>query len=140
MKRGSRHFFIILAAMTALCCAVIVLYNFKGMPPFENTADFTSSGVSSAWSSAVSLESSGTASSAAAISSAGASQVSSALVNLNTADEAALASLPGIGDTLAQRIIDYRNAHGPFTSVNQLDNVKGIGEKKLASLKGLVTV
>ena len=61
-------------------------------------------------------------------------------VNINTATARELEALPGIGEVIAQRIIDYRNAHGPFRSVDELINVKGIGEKKLADLKPYATV
>ena len=61
-------------------------------------------------------------------------------VNLNTADEAALTALPGIGEALAARIVEYREAHGPFEAVEDLTNVSGIGQGKLAALEGLVTV
>lgn len=50
-----------------------------------------------------------------------------ALININTADEAALRTLQGVGEVLAQRIVDYRTEHGPFQSVDELTNVKGIG-------------
>lgn len=62
------------------------------------------------------------------------------LLNLNTATAAQLETLPGIGPTLAQRIIDYRTTHGPFTSVGQLREVPGIGEARFAELEPLVTV
>lgn len=61
-------------------------------------------------------------------------------VNLNTADLAALDTLPRIGPAIAQRILDWREEHGRFTSVDDLLAVPGIGEKMLASLRDLVTV
>jgi len=62
------------------------------------------------------------------------------LVNLNTATLDQLESLPGIGPSLGQRIIDYRELHGPFRSVDDLLNVSGIGDKRLADLRSEVTV
>ena len=61
-------------------------------------------------------------------------------VNLNTATSAELEALPGIGQVLAQSIVDYRTQHGPFRSVRDLLKVEGIGEKKFDSLKDYVTV
>ncbi|MCK6080598.1 ComEA family DNA-binding protein [Microbacterium sp. EYE_5] len=61
-------------------------------------------------------------------------------VNLNTADVAELDTLPRIGPAIAQRILDWRESNGRFTSVDDLMAVPGIGEKMLASLRDLVTV
>ena len=59
-------------------------------------------------------------------------------VNLNTADAWLLEALPGIGPTLAGRIVDYRN--GPFKNVEELMMVEGIGQAKYDGLKDLVTL
>ena len=61
-------------------------------------------------------------------------------VNLNTADAAALDTLPRVGPAIAERIIQWREDNGPFTSVDDLLSVPGIGDKMLASVRDLVTV
>lgn len=62
------------------------------------------------------------------------------LVNLNTATPEELETLPGIGEVLAGAIVAYRDEHGPFTSVDQLIDVSGIGEVTLEEIRDLVTV
>lgn len=62
-----------------------------------------------------------------------------AKVNVNTADLATLETLPGIGPELAQRIIDYRQAHGPFAQIADLLDVPGIGPSTLEKIQGEIT-
>jgi competence protein ComEA len=64
----------------------------------------------------------------------------SGVVDLNTATLAQLDGLPGVGPVLAQRIVDWRTAHGRFDSVDQLRGVTGIGTSKFADLRASVTV
>ncbi len=61
-------------------------------------------------------------------------------ININTATEAELELLPGVGPALAARIIAHRTEHGAFSSVDRLDDVKGIGAAKLARIRPLVCV
>lgn len=61
-------------------------------------------------------------------------------VNINTADAKTLSTLPGIGPTRAQAIIDYRTEHGPFRDIAELKNVSGIGPKTFEKLAPYVTV
>lgn len=63
-----------------------------------------------------------------------------AQVNLNTATTAQLESLPGIGPATAKRIVEYRQQSGGFKKVEDLMNIRGIGEASFLKLKSLVTV
>lgn len=65
---------------------------------------------------------------------------STAPVDLNTATLAELDTLPGVGPVLAQRILDWRTEHGQFATVDQLSDVPGIGDARLAQLRDLVRV
>jgi len=62
------------------------------------------------------------------------------VVNINTADAAQLSYLPYVGVKAAQRILDYRKAHGPFAKTTDLMEVKGFGEKSFERLRQYVTV
>jgi competence protein ComEA len=77
-----------------------------------------------------------------AASTAGGTAPSSggALVNVNTASPSELEALPGVGEVIAQRIVDFRTANGPFASVDELLEVSGIGEATLEAMRELVTV
>lgn len=59
-----------------------------------------------------------------------------ASVNLNQADTTELQNLPGVGPALAERIVSFREANGPFQTVDQLTDVPGIGAKKLEKMRG----
>lgn len=61
-------------------------------------------------------------------------------ININTADETLLCELPGIGPSLAKKIIAYRNEHGRYSSINELTKISGIGEKILQSIADIITV
>ena len=62
------------------------------------------------------------------------------LVNVNSATNAELETLPGIGEVIAQAIVDHRTENGPFSSVEQLVDVSGIGDATLENIRELVTV
>lgn len=64
---------------------------------------------------------------------------SSNLININIADATQLQALPGIGPAIAERIIQYRQTHGPFKNTEDIKNVQGIGDKKYEAIKDLIT-
>ena len=72
--------------------------------------------------------------------SAKATATAASPVNLNTATPAQLETLPGIGAAAARRILEYRQKNGAFKKIEELMNVKGIGEKSFLKLKPLITV
>ncbi len=61
-------------------------------------------------------------------------------IDLNTADSAALETVPGIGKSLSQRILTFREKNGPFQSVDDLLKVQGVGEKSIQKLRPYLTV
>jgi competence protein ComEA len=77
---------------------------------------------------------------AAAPAPPAASGAPATLVNVNTASATELEVLPGIGEVIAQRIVDYRTQNGPFASVDDLLDVSGIGDAILGDIHDLVTV
>jgi len=68
----------------------------------------------------------------------GGAPLPSAPVDLNSATVEQLDALPGIGPVTAQKIVDYRTEHGPFTSIDDLDAIPGIGAARIENLRGLV--
>jgi len=71
---------------------------------------------------------------------AAATATATAPVNLNTATVEQLATIPGVGPRMAERIIDYRQKNGGFKKVEDLMNVSGVGEKSFLKMKPLITV
>lgn len=68
------------------------------------------------------------------------SSTAPSMVNINTASSSELDSLPGIGPTYAQRIIDYRNQNNGFKSIDEIKNIKGIGDATFNKLKDKISI
>ncbi len=73
-------------------------------------------------------------------SASGSDGVATDRVSINTADVASLMALPGIGETYAQRIIDYRERNGPFQTAEEIQEVEGIGEKIFEEIRDRILV
>jgi competence protein ComEA len=71
---------------------------------------------------------------------AAASAVSTGIVNLNTATAAQIASLPGIGPKTADLVVQYRQKNGPFKKIEEIMNIRGVGEKSFLKIKDRLTV
>ena len=65
---------------------------------------------------------------------------SNRMININTASRAELTDLPGIGEVIAGRIVDYRNQHGPFERIEDITNVSGIGPARFEGMRDRITV
>lgn len=132
-----------LVVFALILCAVIIGYNAFYVPDASLTnLTVITDAVSSAVSSAEEYTPKAPASSVGSSSHrpAGKKQ-SSGKINLNTASAQQLSEgLNGVGEVMAKRIVEYREAHGRFRSVDDLKNVSGIGEKIFQKLKDQVTV
>lgn len=154
----TKRFILVMTCLTAVFCVLTIIYNFMSSPPFgsvqiaalsgsadsgrsssSSSSSQTGSGFSTGESSTGSYSESGGEESSYSSRSSKASEVSFP-IHLNSATKEELTALPGIGDTLAQRIIDYRSQHGNFQSIDELDQVKGIGSKILQKVKDKLTL
>jgi len=77
---------------------------------------------------------------AASPGSGNAEKAAGVKINLNTAPLDELQKLPGVGSSIAQRIIDFRKSNGPFKKIEDLMKVRGIGEKTFLKFKDMLTV
>lgn len=154
-----------LILIAAVLCAVVIGYNafyvpdasfsepavtVGGSSPNPSSEEYTPSSVSprssagapaGGASSYASAAGSSRAPAASGGESRAAAQSAGGKININTASARQLSDgLPGIGDTIAQRIVEYRAQHGLFGSVDELKNVDGIGDKKMAQIRQSATV
>lgn len=118
MRAGSQRTILLFALFLMACAAMLFCVSFENTP----------------------LEPCRVTSTGQASSAPAASALSEEKVNINTASKEELIGLNGIGEVLADRIIEYREANGGYKDVRELTNVKGIGEKLLEKLLPYVTV
>lgn len=114
----------------------------KNNPDFEYITMSSGDGRNDNSSGLAGTNSSSSNSSASNSSGLRESQSSSrySIVNINTATQTELETLPGIGPSLALKIINYRNENGKFSSIEEIKNVSGIGESKFEDLKNYITI
>lgn len=161
----TKRFIVVMSCLTVLFCILTIFYNFYTMPPFGAAAvvsvsevshtsekSASSPGVSppqtSASVAASSKADTGTVSRQGASVTSRSSSASSKQtpetpvfpIKINSASKAELMELPGIGETLADRIIAYRTANGAFKTLEELDNVKGIGSATLKKIQDKISL
>lgn len=119
-----------------LLAAVLVMSGLLLIKQKDAPVTFTESAVSAATSSSSNISEKSSASSSQPASNSNIT----GLVNINKAALEELDTLPGVGPTTAQKIIDYRNSSGGFKTVEGLNEVSGIGEVKFGQLKDKVSI
>lgn len=135
MEEGRAKYFILSASF--LLIAALILYRTFSVPlllPIENSETSTSVLVS------VSSENSFTSNVISSELNTESKSDGNVLININTCSYEDLLSLNGIGLVKAQAIIEYRSVNGGFSSIEEITNVSGIGEKTFESIRNFITV
>ncbi len=129
----------LLLAVVFLAGAGVKLYNAYVIPPSTKDFDYTASDSEFTKRSAH-LSSVQTANAAMNSAKPGKTTLPVHRINLNTASQEELDKLPGVGKGTAEQIVAYRTRHGKFTTVDELKNIKGIGERKFKTLQQFVSI
>lgn len=130
-----------LVVIAAVLCAVIIGYNAFYVPDAPLSEPTVAADLPSVSSAAEAYSPSSIPPNSVASQATVSKQATIGKVNINTATVQELSvKLNGIGDGLAQRIVSYREKHGPFRSVEAIKNVSGIGDKKFESIRNSITV
>ena len=135
MEEGRAKYFILSASF--LLIAALILYRTFSVPlllPIENSETSTSALVS------VSSENSFTSNVFSSELNTESKSDGNVLININTCSYEDLLSLNGIGPVKAQAIIEYRSTNGGFSSIEEITNVSGIGDKTFESIRNFITV
>lgn len=129
----------LLAAVAGVFIVAVFALNFLSLPS-DNTIQMEESPVLSLPSARTPSEMGASSGASESRSPAGAQSKPAGKININTASKDELDLLPGIGASKAQAIIDYREANGPFASLEELMEVKGIGKATYDGLKDFITL
>ena len=130
-----------LIVIAAVICAVIIGYNAFYVPDAPLSEPTVAADLPSASSASEAYTPSSVPPKSSALRTDASRQTVSGKVNINTATAQEISEkLDGIGDSLAARVVTYREKHGPFRSIEAIKNVSGIGDKKYEAIRNFITV